>query len=815
MIDAWVDSWMQLVAELRATRGEIDATMLARSRQAQAIAAMNPAIARGRNLMDLDDDNGKSDFRWRRLSNREEGMEWATVDRAWLARLRQREAAWRQLDLPGDWSGSAIPNLQRLAGINIGPRQRLIEFLLSLLTAKPSAKWARRAGEVASGPHGPAVKRALIDWLGTLTIPGNSNTRVRPWPDVDQYRYFCRRVAEDVHVAGSAEAAAVISFFDCYSTLRIWPGGCGGFEPNVPDPAMMSDSAGLLVRGAAWMLANWRDSTVVASLQRTAETTLLRVSSGHGSVNYRSLLGANACILALGEIASPEAVQALGHIRLRVRDERLSKQIGKAMEAAAGRAGVTVEDLQEMAALDFGLDDVGVKSLRLDDFAATLRVVSTTRVTVELARADGKTVKAVPAAIKADPTIHAELKQLKDIAKAVSQALPVHRQRIENLYLTKRSWPLSLWRERFLDHPIVGTVARRLIWAIAGPDGTARSFLWHEGRPVDEKGDPATGLRNDGIVTLWHPLDAAEEDVVAWRSFLMQNKLVQPFKQAHREIYPLTDAERETSLYSNRFAGHILRQHQSVALARRRGWRATLRINADVPNDQPTHVRIPDYGLAGELWTEAAGGIDAEITNVGAYVFISTDRVRFRRFSNALGGNDALGDPVPLDAVPPRVFSEVMRDVDLFVGVASIGNDPSWTDGGIDAEHPNQWRHAAQDYWISHSTAPLDVSGESRKQLLAELIPSLNIADRCSLVDRYLTVRGRLRTYRIHLGSGNVLMDNDRYLCIVPRSVSENMGEAFLPFEGDRMLSIILSKAVMLAADDKIADRTILSQLKK
>ena len=36
------------------------------------------------------------------------------------------------------------------------------------------------------------------------------------------------------------------------------------------------------------------------------------------------------------------------------------------------------------------------------------------------------------------------------------------------------------------------------------------------------------------------------------------------------------------------------------------------------------------------------------------------------------------------------------------------------------------------------------------------------------LEDRYLRVRGDLRTYRIHLGSGNILTSpNDQYLCIV------------------------------------------------
>jgi hypothetical protein len=36
-----------------------------------------------------------------------------------------------------------------------------------------------------------------------------------------------------------------------------------------------------------------------------------------------------------------------------------------------------------------------------------------------------------------------------------------------------------------------------------------------------------------------------------------------------------------------------------------------------------------------------------------------------------------------------------------------------------------------------------------------------------------------------------------------------------LPFEGDTILSIILSKAFLLAADDEITDPTILSQIKR
>ncbi len=52
-------------------------------------------------------------------------------------------------------------------------------------------------------------------------------------------------------------------------------------------------------------------------------------------------------------------------------------------------------------------------------------------------------------------------------------------------------------------------------------------------------------------------------------------EVVQPIKQAFREIYVLTPAEEVTERYSNRFAGHIFRQVQARALFRRRSWRST------------------------------------------------------------------------------------------------------------------------------------------------------------------------------------------------------------------------------------------------
>jgi hypothetical protein len=174
----------------------------------------------------------------------------------------------------------------------------------------------------------------------------------------------------------------------------------------------------------------------------------------------------------------------------------------------------------------------------------------------------------------------------------------------------------------------------------------------------------------------------------------------------------------------------------------------------------------------------------------------STDQVRF----TPIGG----GDPLPLVDVPPIVFSEAMRDVDLFVGVSSIAADPEWVDRGD--------RYIA--YWREHSFGELGATAETRREVLEELIPQLKIAPRLEIDDRYLRVRGELRTYKIHLGSGNVLMEpNDEYLCIVPARGGKANPRVLLPFEDDARLSEIISKAFLLAGDKKITDRTILDQI--
>src|SRR5205085_11350109 len=87
----------------------------------------------------------------------------------------------------------------------------------------------------------------------------------------------------------------------------------------------------------------------------------------------------------------------------------------------------------------------------------------------------------------------------------------------------------------------------------------------------------------------------------------------------------LTDAERQTRLYSNRFASHIVRQHQFAALCRERGWQFNLMGQWDSYNTP--YVDLPEYNLRAEFTVEFPH--DERTSAHAIYMLIATDRVQF------------------------------------------------------------------------------------------------------------------------------------------------------------------------------------------
>lgn len=540
-----------------------------------------------------------------------------------------------------------------------------------------------------------------------------------------------------------------------------------------------------LLRALIWYSSLLTGEAVCRALANAVEGGLRKVPNGG---LYASSIS-KAAICALEAMPGIEPVAQLLRLKHRVKSPWGLEEIQKAFNAAVERSGVSVSELEEVTTPTFDLDCNGTVRKTIGSFTAELRIIGTQEVTVSWTDEKGKSLLPSSKPLKA----HAdEVKGVKRLASDMEKMLGAHRDRIEQLYRCERTWDYATWLSRYLNHPLLAQQTRRLIWQFT-EGNKATSGIWCEGKMLDTRNRNIDWLSPNTRVQLWHPLGVPVDTVQQWRAWLDVHQVTQPFKQAHREIYILTDAELSTRTYSNRFASHILRQHQFKALCDARGWKYAFLGTWDGGGNTGATLDLPQWQLRAQFWIDYAGG---EASPAGVALHVSTDQVRF---------SDPNSSAKELFEIPAVAFSEVMRDVDLFVGVCSIGADPTWQDDGEN-------RH--REYWNAFSFGNLNATAATRRSVLAQLLPKLKIAKQCNLEDKFLVVRGSLRTYKIHLGSGNILMEpNDQYLCIVPDRTLRTDEKVFLPFEGDNLTAIIISKAFMLADDAKIKDPAILNQI--
>jgi hypothetical protein len=507
----------------------------------------------------------------------------------------------------------------------------------------------------------------------------------------------------------------------------------------------------------------------------------------------RSIRLATASVKAIADAGLPASVPELQRVERGTRHGTLLRQARTAIGKLAAAQGLGREELLERAVEDHGLAPDGTRSIPLaDGWTAVLTAVSR-GAGIGYRDVDGKARKSLPIPVKA-ASAEALRQPLRDV-KAVRATVANERARFDGLLGAGRTWDLAAWREYYLRHPVTGRLTQDLIWTFTAPSGETVTGIPAGPSAARTRDGGEAAPPADAVVRLWHPVTAGADEVRAWRQFLLDRLVTQPVKQAFREVYVLTPAEEETRDYSNRFAGHVLRQEQARALLKGRGWTARPLAAWDDGIYHGTALREHEpTGIRAEFYFDPADTED--LTGNGAYSYVTSDQVRFYR----------AGTRLLLSDVPPLVFTETMRDVDLVVGVSSIGADPEWTDRGD---------RRFGDYWRSYGFGDLGPGAEVRREVLRRLLPMLAIGDRCTLGDRFLHVRGDLREYEIHLGSGNILMSpNDQYLCIVTaRSVQA--GKVFLPFDDDHTLSVILSKAFLLAADASITNPSIIRQIER
>lgn len=260
-----------------------------------------------------------------------------------------------------------------------------------------------------------------------------------------------------------------------------------------------------------------------------------------------------------------------------------------------------------------------------------------------------------------------------------------------------------------------------------------------------------------------HPFDLWKLGV--WQDYqkiLFDQKIKQPFKQIFRELYVKTEEELDRT-NSLRYAGNQIQPQKTIACLKNQHW-------------------VADYenGLQKVYYKE---NIVARIYAMADWFSpsdIEAPTLEWVEFSNR-----KTFQQIPIKEVPDRIFSEVMRDVDLAVSVAHAG--------GVDPE-------------TSHSTI------EMRKMILSFNLPLFGL-NNVEFTKSHALIYGKRGNYTIHLGSGVIFKQSGIQIMVLPVH-SQHRGKLFLPFiDEDPKTAEIMSKIVLFAEDEKIKDPYILRQL--
>lgn len=551
-------------------------------------------------------------------------------------------------------------------------------------------------------------------------------------------------------------------------------------------------SAQDLIEGAvdvAWFQAVWTSLGEKRWKAVDAAARLCSTGGGHKRAQLfadamRGVIDEHALLLRIRDKRHQDSVRAVGLLPLpgTSRDEavlrryeavqeflRGSRKFGSQRQASEKRAAeIALANLARTAGyadpvrLGWAMEARGIADLadgpltvQADDVTVSLGLDDAGQPELSVRRGE-KTLKTVPSVAAKNAEVKALRKRATELRRQGSRI----RTSLE-LAMVRGDSFTGEELHQLARHPLLAPKLEKLVLVAEGIAG----FPGSDGRVLLDPDGGQQAVGSTETVRIAHAVDLYEGGRWSdWQRICLADAIVQPFKQVFRELYLPTAPELDEATTSRRYAGHQLQPRQALALLGGRGWVAH--------PDEGVRKTFHDVGLTVRLVFLDGWGSPTEVEG------LTLEEVQF----SPKGEWSA----IKIEDVPLRVFSEVMRDLDLVVSVAHAG--------GVDPE-------------ASQSTI------EMRSALLSETVNLLNI-DNVRLDDPWALVDGQIGEYSVHMGSAVVHRRPGGSVCIVPVH-GQHRGRLFLPFaDDDPKTAEVVSKVLLLARDSEIKDPTILEQLR-
>lgn len=434
--------------------------------------------------------------------------------------------------------------------------------------------------------------------------------------------------------------------------------------------------------------------------------------------------------------------------------EKLAVSIG--MENLARTAGYADPQRLEWAMEIQAVADlaIGPVTVKVGETTVTLSITDLGDPELAVSK-NGKKLNSIPAAVKKEESISGLMERKQKLARQASRM----RQSLETAMVRGDLFSGAEIGELF-NHPILRSMLEQLILIpeneMGYPVESGKALYTHSGATIP--------IAQSDQLRIAHPVDLlASGEWHRWQRECFIAERIQPFKQVFRELYTLTSTEKDEGNLTRRYAGQQVNPRQAVGLFGARGW--------VINPEEGVHKTFHELGICARVGFLEGAFTPAEVEGLTLEGTLFTRRGEWT--------------PIRLEQVPARIFSEVMRDLDLVVSVAHAG--------GVDPE-------------ASASSI------EARSALVQETCSLLHLPN-VEIKNNHALVNGKLANYTIHLGSAVVHKQPGMALCIVPIH-SQQRGRLFLPFvDQDPKTAEVVSKVILLARDNEIKDPTILEQI--
>ncbi len=398
-----------------------------------------------------------------------------------------------------------------------------------------------------------------------------------------------------------------------------------------------------------------------------------------------------ALIDVLAWMQNPKGVQVLLSIANRFRTKSLRKAAEDHVQALADRAGWTLDELADRTIPDGGfarpVDEDGkpvgeIAELVLDYGPRSFKVLLNDELEPVVTREDGKSVKAPPAPAKTDDEelAKAAKKQFSDAKKTVKDVFKRQAERLYEAVCTQRAWKFADWQTYLAQHPIVGRICTRLVWAAFDPqpesglEPTYRTcFRPLEDGSLTDVADNTVTLPPETLIRVAHQCNVPAAISLAWVQHLVDYDVTPMFQQFGRDTYQLPEgAVKEKEIKD--FQGHMLTTFKLRGKGTKLGW-----IRGDAEDGGCFMVyRKPFPSLELQAILSFTGSMVPE-----SEIPCALDSLYFEPLKRDNEGASSYSNTaMPLGKIPAVLLSEVYNDVKQIAAEGS-GYDPEWMKRGI------------------------------------------------------------------------------------------------------------------------------------